>query len=311
MDWKSHSEHILFLSVDLVGSTNYKQHYSEQRNNLHWLQFFQLFYTEFPKQFTESLHIAGSQLLAEDALWKTLGDEILFRFTITHYNQTELIIASFISALQEFRSIIQTKGLNSPVPIDVKGAGWLSEFPVKNSKLTEIPFGDYIGPSIDIGFRIAKLADSRKFIVSIEVARILLEKNNGLEFYYDGMIPLKGAFGGEPYPIIWIDTLRDAGAGWESRLRKKVDANHLKTFCDSLLNDARYPVSMPFFPKGEEFAEPYPGYVEELASNILAFEQFSDVPSPQGGIDDGAQNQPEATEELFSQFEETLKKTDA
>lgn len=309
MDWHSHSEHILFLSVDLVGSTNYKQHYADEGNNTHWLQFFKLFYTEFPKQFTEALHNAASPLLSEDALWKTLGDEILFKFVITHYRQTETIIISFIEAIREFRAIIKTRGLNSPAPIDVKGAGWLSEFPVQNAKLTGIPIADYIGPSIDIGFRIAKFADDRKFVVSIEVARLLLERTNGLNFYYDGMIPLKGAFGGKSYPIIWIDTLSDAASDKESRLRTKVDSSHLKDFCDDMLSDEQYPVHMPFFPKGEEFAEPYSGYIEKL-DKFLVFETLNDIPSPHRDMDESIQERPEETEELFSRFEDTLKKHD-
>jgi hypothetical protein len=293
--------------VDLVGSTHYKQFYADKGDNAQWLRFFELFFTEFPERFAAALQHRDYTVSMIDSIWKTLGDEILFRFVIKKYRQTETIILGFLESIQAFQTFIQTKALNAEVDIAVKGAAWISEFPVQNAKVASIRPTDYIGPSIDVGFRIAKFADKRKLVVSVEVARLLLERTNGLRFYYDGEVPLKGAFGGKPYPIIWIDALPPDNGTLESRLREKTDNNNLIQYCDTLMQSDCNTIKMPFFPEGEDFNTPYPGYESSLEEALLI--QARKTIPPDLDITEGQPLTPsEATDALFSRFEETLTK---
>ena len=79
---------------------------------------------------------------------------------------------------------------------------------------------DYAGPAVDTGFRLSQLATPRKFIISLEVARILslvrLQdkfcelfhfRAEQLRMGFDGTCELKGVIGNKPYPIFWIDFL--------------------------------------------------------------------------------------------------------
>lgn len=81
---------------------------------------------------------------------------------------------------------------------------------------------DYVGPSIDIGFRLSALSTSRKLIISVELAYMLSDSlfdNFNIDkakdahdsidkftFGYDGRKQLKGVIREEAYPIFWIDT---------------------------------------------------------------------------------------------------------
>ncbi|GAV19678.1 hypothetical protein MMIC_P0629 [Mariprofundus micogutta] len=78
---------------------------------------------------------------------------------------------------------------------------------------------DFIGPSIDIGFRVASLSTPRKMMVSVDLA-LLVAKVRGatspednppmLDLRYDGKKILKGVLDNKPYPMFWIDTMPDS-----------------------------------------------------------------------------------------------------
>jgi hypothetical protein len=69
---------------------------------------------------------------------------------------------------------------------------------------------DFVGPGIDIGFRLCSHATIQKMVLSMDVAYILaLRGANAIlkpePIYYDGRLPLKGVFAGRDYPLFWID----------------------------------------------------------------------------------------------------------
>ena len=70
---------------------------------------------------------------------------------------------------------------------------------------------DFIGPQIDIGFRIAKFATANRFVISVEFAILLLRDNYltvedaGLHVYSDGRNPIKGVLDQLGYPILFVD----------------------------------------------------------------------------------------------------------
>lgn len=78
---------------------------------------------------------------------------------------------------------------------------------------------DFVGPSIDTGFRISGKASPRKMMISVELAHIWAHvlrefDHDGKAIYhhlckivfgYDGRSSLKGVMGGIPYPLFWVD----------------------------------------------------------------------------------------------------------
>jgi hypothetical protein len=90
---------------------------------------------------------------------------------------------------------------------------------------------DFVGPSIDLGFQIARFSTDRRIMISLELARLLahiedamvykhphptinlssdlFEKDFPIPFRYHGKEVLKGVWKGAPYPMFWIDASDD------------------------------------------------------------------------------------------------------
>jgi hypothetical protein len=148
---------------------------------------------------------------------------------------------------KQFSSKPQTRRLN------VKGAAWLAGFPINNAEIilaarsqldtagylddpvaenyrlldahevrdsANLYLADYIGPSVDLGFRLREHATPRRLIISADLAwllcfghREIAASEQGKSKYskmpyigYDGRHGLKGILGGEPYPLVWIES---------------------------------------------------------------------------------------------------------
>jgi hypothetical protein len=238
----------LFLSADIVGSTALKQApaagsapAAEQRTT--WFSKIQGFYFEAHQAFAaecERARTGGPSCIGDiPKLWKTVGDEVLFVKVVRDHREVVTTLRCWIAASEQIRSFVQKDNKR----LDIKCTAWLAGFPFRNSEVavptqsTEIKsngdwyttggdllnriYGgeeisgvtvDYIGPSIDIGFRLATFSTARRFVISADVAYLLSIANPAqmaedpvFGIYYDGSHPLKGALGGLKYPIFWLD----------------------------------------------------------------------------------------------------------
>lgn len=242
----------LFLSVDVVGSTAFKQ--SQPRNGhgggrnsggpANWLTFLSSFYRDFGNRIR--LHLGrllehtgltdgnSDERVGTPHLWKALGDELVFVIELKHENHLPVILDAFRHAINE--EIDLAKAGDHPLPISLKGSAWLAGFPVCNAEIpmvSDLPSGpdagavtgfDYAGPAIDIGFRISKLASPHRLIVSAEVAYLLTIAGRGGEIVHhlhpDRPAELKGILGGEEYPVFWIDCFREVNREpWLERIK--------------------------------------------------------------------------------------------
>lgn len=267
----------LFLSVDIVGSTAYKQTSRAQKNPENspiepWVLMVTHFYQDFPTHFLtersklESIYrnsTEGWVLSEEPSLWKAAGDELIYTITLTDSRHAVLFIAAWVAAVKSVRKMLAEQYSNK---LTLKATGWLAGFPVANSevylglgevqggtvagshinaadqnmlKLNELykkenkpvvfdsiydkRFVDFIGPSLDIGFRLASYATPRRFVCSVELAWLVCEalgddkvrkahdlaencSDNIKPFHISERHLMKGVLDGIPYPIIWIDT---------------------------------------------------------------------------------------------------------
>jgi hypothetical protein len=207
------------------------------------------------------LHKSINKELSQDigdapSFWKTIGDEICFSKLVTSDVCLLAALEAWTQTLVKVRKMLKEHDPD----LDVKSAGWLAGFPIHNTEIilaanskseqslkdadddfvynalllleryyensgagTEGLTQDFVGPSIDTGFRIAAHATPRKMTISVELAYMcadaslrLKESKTGtrqqardrivdVTFGYDGRIPLKGVMGGSHYPILWLD----------------------------------------------------------------------------------------------------------
>lgn len=235
----------LFLSIDIVGSTAFKQ--ENPRNHAtegqapggptNWLSFLTSFYREFGSRLKDNivrcLEDDGRNGADVDAsvgvpmLWKALGDELIYVITLKHEAHLSPLLNGFRHALSE--TIDRATTGEQRLPLSMKGAAWLAGFPVCNAEIplvsdaadsNHVTGFDYAGPTIDIGFRISKFATPQRLVVSAEVA-YLLARTGGTMLPYlhpDRPTILKGVLKESEYPLFWINTQEGLRRAWKPEL---------------------------------------------------------------------------------------------
>lgn len=165
----SKSELLMFLSVDVVGSTAYKYRYQNQKEGTKdaqpWFETFRRFY----ETFQEEIRFENITDYPELTKWKSLGDELLFFAPITKPQDAVILLRAFDKAIVSYRSNQKF----SSEKLSLKGTAWLAGFPTINVRLTEPT--DFIGPSIDAGFRISKFSTVSRLCISIELAYLVFD----------------------------------------------------------------------------------------------------------------------------------------
>ena len=212
-----HSGAYLFLSFDMVNSTQFKC--TESR----WPFVMHHFYTETVK--------AVRAVSSAFNVWKYMGDEVVFWCHLPANTYLPKFIGALYLALQIVRERLNDLQVNYEILtqniIGVKGTAWiavaehvasheLESHLLKDSHLGRIieeeidgaksVLVDFIGQEIDIGFRIAKFAHNGFLQLNASLAALmLLQQPESAEVpaRIVALEPLKGVWGGRPYPIIW------------------------------------------------------------------------------------------------------------
>ncbi len=232
-----------------------------------WLHVALAFYQNIEQRFRETWHDYTSSHPHDDPdferiageppeLWKTVGDEVLFTKLIEQPQQAIFCLHAWAATILELQQEMRSKH-----QLDLKACAWLTDFPIRNVEialrhdvadsenlLAEDDYfinnqialegyyrnrsagrflRDFIGPSIDTGFRLGQFASPRKLILSVELAYLVAteqarsadeERRYGsgpwvtrpFVFKYDGRQVLKGVLGENPYPLIWLDLAHDS-----------------------------------------------------------------------------------------------------
>lgn len=198
----------IFLSVDLIGSTEYKiVHMRDPTTEPSWWPIVSmLFYTDFQRKFLENWENYSSvadqdHVGAAPKFWKAMGDELIFSKICTSQDQV-------VAAVQVWRRTVLDFKINWAHPeLRFKTGGWLVGTPCRNwevaflradpDEMDETLSGnsiaynfnllkqyydvtsdrkidiDFIGPGMDCGFRILGFADERKFVMSADLAYLI------------------------------------------------------------------------------------------------------------------------------------------
>lgn len=248
----------LFLSADLIGSTSLKSKSIGVDLNPPWLETFENFYYEFPAVFS------GKQRLLEcnDKIefWKGIGDELLWVAPLEKGEDVITIIRAFKFALNEYNQELES----DKKEVRLKGSAWIAGFPITHKKVT-LPKNsghDYIGPYIDIGFRLSKFSSQMEMVISVDLAWLILtfllneksfqNERDDLTLWLDKSEQMKGVLNGKSYPIIWIkceSSLEDleyqllnppngnSGKEWKEKLKK---------FCEAFINSTDDKIILPY-----------------------------------------------------------------
>jgi hypothetical protein len=268
----------LFLSVDLVGSTAFKQ--SRQA----WLPALLNFYRDFD-QIIHAQYRAARQRsnahIAPPEFWKSNGDELLYTCDLNTRAQAVDAIHIWLAALSAYRCDLATLTED----LDVKSTAWIALFPAPNSEVFfrrgDAHFRsdagddaillqaemrdqwyegksrrditrDFVGPSIDTGFRLSGWATPRRLILSADLAFLLTStyavSDEPLPLHFSGAQKLRGVVDNQPYPMIWLPVgagerqdVHDEGIG-----RHLTDPTLLRSFCEAII-EQNYKVFTPLF----------------------------------------------------------------
>ena len=250
----------LFASADLVGSTAYKASQWDKRIP-DWATTFRDFFDKFPgfveKKYDSLPNFDHGFARPDRRLtpWKFLGDEALFVVDLTQHEEVASHVLAFKNALKEFPS--EWMKDDKPIPLRLKGTLWIAGFPVTNREITirispDNSIVDFIGPSIDAGFRIAKFSSERSLALSADLAHMLQDAVERLEWNkslftlkLSGREPLKGVLGSIGYPVVLLH-VDDGNASAEEKLLGIKHDSEWATLKDFLQGFIQANLSRPF-----------------------------------------------------------------
>lgn len=309
-----HPKHLIFLSIDAIGSTRLKTAFQEAFPNdpgkaAIWAGMLLSFLHETPtllwKDFQELIKdcpVGGCTEFCtlnnsknpRFSAWKYIGDEVVMVADLRCPKQPLF----FIQAMRARLAALNNSFLNTSLPPEVegirkgfrlqfKGAAWVAGFPVANmevrlSGVTDHPDSsaslgrDFLGPSIDLGFRISKYATKSRLVISASLAYFLfLEKNSSphkLPIYSGGNVYVKGAVK-DVHHLFWVPS----GDGEGPELIHEPGDNDLKEFFDNLYGNDK-----PFILCDTAAYDPntyFPKYrIAVKAQKKLAQSPFRDIP---------------------------------
>jgi hypothetical protein len=236
----------LFMSVDVVDSTPFKQR-REGHEGLEWLAPISYFLALFPKELVSAYRKSDRE---KATLWKSVGDELVFVALLKSEQDAIAHVRALKTAMENFATHKFGKDLR------LKATAWTAGFPVGNVALPmrkpehEVPY-EFLGPSIDSGFRLAGLSTPRRMTISLELAWILRRAKADFPMFYSGRQKLKGILESEGCPHVWIDIKEprpDSMTWHEEKLLDHAAAGKakLEAFCRAYILESGVPGFLPF-----------------------------------------------------------------
>ena len=202
---------LIFMSVDIADSTKFKESYGLD-DDPRWLEAFKAFFKEVPLVLMGQIATAFAK--TDDvpiiSVWKVIGDEMVFRAQARSAQEALLITEAFCRTVVTYDARFFERW-----PLRVRGCCWAARLPGRNIEI-KIPEMDgvgnvdYLGPDVDLGFRLISQADRGQVILSLNLAEAFaaLPERRTMQFHYVDRKVLKGVFAGRPYPLILV-TLPD------------------------------------------------------------------------------------------------------
>jgi hypothetical protein len=238
---------VSFMSVDLANSTLFKTRQQARRVGPNrweaptWpkrlSETFSGFVGAFQRRVQELRTSVNALSVGLPRLWKINGDELLFHEIVypasTGLTSFTCTVTAFVDTLLAQDKILLPSGLG------LKGCIWTAGFPIRNKvvllprphdvapvvlddermhadfdagvlQLNGAGDTDFIGPDMDLGFRLAAITPAGRITCSLDVAWLLTlsARCEPPKLYQVGWRSLKGIADDHPYPIFWLDSAR-------------------------------------------------------------------------------------------------------
>lgn len=251
----------LLASADIIGSTAFKSGEASLRRN--WAHVFSGFFDEFPKTLAAKFEALDDRLIPNSKppccmeLWKLVGDEILLVTESRRHEEAAYHALALKDALNEYSERLSKKHPS----LGLKGTIWGAGFPVLNVQVQTQASADgrtaldFLGPSVDLGFRLAATADRRRIPISADVALFLTRARQNsskaakrLHIFADPPQVLKGINAGGPYPMLWLDRLDGEATSEDKLLHRTRDCQSdvLLEYLDDQFENASVGLTRPF-----------------------------------------------------------------
>lgn len=227
-----------------------------------WASIFRLFFDEFPTVlracFEKLGQIADGRPDAPMAVWKFVGEEILFVAELNRHEEAAYHVLAFKEAINQYS--LQLKQKPELAGLSLKGTVWGAGFPVMNVEVApKLGDGegassprDYLGPCIDQGFRLCSLADVRRIPLSIDIAYFLASTNLNLGERFKIKVQCEEPRNHKgvpfPYPHIWLDREDGKRTNEDDILRRPplYDPSNIKSYLDELFRRKQPGLFRPF-----------------------------------------------------------------
>lgn len=220
----------LFFSFDLVNSTVFKSQYTEK-----WQTVFTRFY--------ELIYMKLNTHYRNISIWKYIGDEVLLYLKISNIEEVYTAPINALKIIEEVTKTLYENEEDTRDKLFIKATLWIAKINLleqANTKKNQensyknIAFSsgdlphwmdlqriDFLGPDIDLGFRLSQYTQKKQLLISAEIAFILNRKNGEVskygrdeEYRYKpnecckiiALKNLKGIWDDRAYPIIWFNS---------------------------------------------------------------------------------------------------------
>lgn len=240
-----------------------------------------------------SLHFAFGDA---PRFWKGVGDEVLFEKTVKSPLDAVAGVRALLRLVENHREQFRSK--TPTQSLDVKATAWLAGFPINNAEVVfdespavpsqpgadeitenfrllariekpDAPANyklDFLGTSIDLGFRLRQHASPRKAIVSADLVWLLCQARSACTEHqigrcrslelpsigFDGSVFLKGILGElSSYPLFWIASAPPTeGEVLEEKLVKRagLESPILRAYCSRFLDGSHALLMTPYIP---------------------------------------------------------------
>jgi hypothetical protein len=274
----------LFASIDLEGSTVFKQSRDARPGQTPWLNVVHEFVQGFDADYWRHIgQVARAKGFVEPppqpSIWKILGDELVFSMELKSAAQASVYVDALTQAVAEWnREVLATrkKSTTSDRPLLVKAAAWLADFPVTNAVLPVTDgHEDYVGPAMDAGFRLCKLSSPRRLAIGVELAWLLLRHDSRRVIEFAGRTrELKGVAGESGYPQLWIEVPASAYHAKEHAAlgprRHHIPATELRDLCAAFIADFGVPPNTPHLPGEADCPPPsdHPAALQRVRADL-------------------------------------------
>lgn len=200
-------EVVLFLSVDVVGSTAYKVRAAQEGRD--WVAAFSALFMELPLVYVgEIAHVFD----ADDevplfGVWKVMGDEMLLIAVPRSRRELGGLLEAFAATLERVQ-----QRFSADYGITLAAGAWAAEVGQRNQMIEipemfggfdGLPYRDFLGPDVDLGFRLRACARPAELLASPNLVETLLavDASHGLHFHERDRMPLRGVAGEFPFPM--------------------------------------------------------------------------------------------------------------